>query len=491
MATGIEEERVSDLLRGSKGAVSYRGEVRAVSRLGIPLALGELGWMSTYIVDAIMIGRLPHSALAIGASSLGNTIYYAIVFFMIYLLNGLETYIAQAAGRGNRSECVVMLMQSMWIVVLGTPIVMAITLGSLWALPHLGTPSDILASTDSYLRALIWSTPPLMLYMAIRRYLQSINRVLLISISLITSGAVNWFFDWLFLYGHRGIPAMGIAGSGWSTVVVRCWMLIILIPGALVSFRQLKLWPRLAMLRPDPVRLKALLGLGWPSGLQFSLELGISTFMSILCARLGSTLLAAHQVTLDLNAFVYMVPTGLSYAAMIRVGQAAGRNSLRQVKLATNTSISLAMGYAVMASVLFLVLARPLASVYTNDSQVVLAATPLFYLCSLLILGDTCFVIFAAALTGLGDTRTPMWISIVCNWIIGMPLAYLLAFPMGYGVHGLWLGRAAASLTSGLALTMCWRSRMRREQHAAHTHSLQLLAPLTRPLVPLRARATS
>ena len=470
--------RGAELFRGSQGANSYSEEVKAASRLGVPLALGELGWMSTYIVDAILIGRLPHSALAIGASSLGNTIYYAIVFFMIYLLNGLETYIAQAAGRGNRSECVVMLMQAMWIVILGTPIVMGVTLASLWVLPHAGTPADILASTHSYLRALIWSTPPLMLYMAIRRYLQSINRVLLITVSLITAGGMNWLFDWLFLYGHGGFSAMGIAGSGWATVVVRYWMLLVLLPGAFVSFRDLKLWPTLAMLRPDPVRLKALLGLGWPSGLEFSLELGISTFMSVLCARLGSTLLAAQQVTLDLNAFVYMVPTGLSYAAMIRVGQAAGRNSLRQVRLAAHTSLGLALGYSVMAAGLFLLLAHPLASVYTNDPQVVAAAVPLFYLCSLLILGDTCFVIFASSMTGLGDTRTPMWVSIICNWIIGMPLAYLLAFPLGYGLRGLWLGRAAASLTSGVALTVSWHARMRREQHAEQSHSLQLLAPL-------------
>ena len=477
-----QQDHASGTLRGSQGANSYPEEVRAASRLGVPLALGELGWMSTYIVDAIMIGRLPHSALAIGASSLGNTIYYAIVFFMIYLLNGLETYIAQAAGRGNRSECIVMLMQSLWIVLVGTPVVMVATLASLHLLPHFGTPADILASTASYLRALIWSTPPLMLYMALRRYLQSINRVLLISVSLITSGLANWFFDWLFLYGHHfgrlAIPATGIAGSGWSTVVVRFWMLLVLIPAAVISFRKLNLWPTLAMLRPDPVRLKALLGLGWPSGLEFSLELGISTFMSILCARLGSTLLAAHQVTLDLNAFVYMVPTGLSYAAMIRVGQAAGRNSLRQVRLAANTSLLLALGYGVLAALLFLLLAPTLASVYTNHPQVVLAATPLSHLCSFLILGDTCFVLLASALTGLGDTRTPMYFSILCNWLIGMPLAYWLAFPLGYGVRGLWMGRAIASVTSGVALLASWYTRMRREQHAEQTHSLKLLAPL-------------
>ena len=132
-----------------------------------------------------------------------------------------------------------------------------------------------------------------------------------------------------------------------------------------------------------------------------------------------------------------------------------------------------------IASVLFIVLARPLASFYTNDPQVVIAAVPLFYLCSLLIVGDTFFVIFASALTGLGDTRTPMWASIVCNWCVGMPLAYFLAFQLGYGLHGLWMGRAVASLSSGLVLTVSWYSRMRREQQAGSTQSLQLpaLAP--------------
>ncbi len=464
-------------------APTYPEEVRQSARIGIPLALGELGWMSTYLVDAIMIGRLPHSALPIAASSLGNTIYYALVFFVIYLLNGLETYIAQAAGRGNRSECVVMLVQSMWIVLVGTPVVMIATMGSLLLLPHFGTPADIAQNTHVYLSALIWSTPPLMLYMALRRYLQSVNRVVLISVSLITASGVNWFFDWLFLYGHHfyrqaGIPAMGIAGSGWATVVVRCWMLLVLLFASARSFRERGIWPQWAMLRPDGARLRGLLSLGWPSGLEFFLELGISTFMSILCARLGSTLLAAHQVTLDLNAFVFMVPTGLSYAAMIRVGQAAGRNSLRQVQVAANTSLFLAAGYGGVASAAFLVFAHRLASVYTNDPQVVAAAVPLFQLCSLLIVADATFVIFASALTGLGDTRTPMWVSVVCNWGFGMPMAYLLAFPLGYGLHGLWWGRVIASVSSGSVLTVCWYARMRRERRADRTHTLQLRVPL-------------
>ncbi len=459
----------------------FRAEMLASVRLGGPLALGELGWMSTYIIDAIMIGRLPHSALSISASSLGNTIYYAIAFFAVYLLNGLETFIAQAAGQGDRTESVKMLMQSMWIVLFGTPLVMLASLAAASLLPRFGTSQEMFGETQRYLHALIWSTAPLMLYMAARRFLQSINRVLLVSASLITAGLVNWLFDWLLLFGHGSFPAMGIAGSGWATVVVRFWMLLVLLPGVVLAFRELRVWPQLRMLLPDPVRLRALLRIGWPSGLEFSLELGISTFMSILCARLGTTSLAAHQVTLDLNAFVYMVPTGLAYAAMIRVGQAAGRDQLSAVKQSASASLALALGYSGLAAILFLIFSQRLAGFYTNDVHVVMAAVPLFRICALLILGDAAFVIHSSAFTGLGDTRSPMWISITCNWGLGMSAAYLLAFPLGYGVYGLWIGRAVASVTSGVAMTAWWQYRMRLKANASASTTINLLTSLQAP----------
>jgi MATE family multidrug resistance protein len=454
----------------------FCSELAKCSRIGMPLALGELGWMSTYIVDALMIGRLPHSAASIAASSLGNTIYYAIVFFAIYLLNGLETFIAQAAGRDDRKECVLLLTQSMWVVAVATPVVMLLTLGFGASLPRLGVSPEIAQATQAYLRALVWSTAPLMFYMALRRFLQSISRVAVVTASLLTAGVVNLVFDWLFLYGHRHISAMGLVGSGWATVVVRFYMLLVLVPGVVVAFRAMQIWPNLKMLRPDSERIRAILRIGWPSGLEFSLELGISTFMSLLCARLGTTLLAAHQVTLDLNAFVYMVPTGLSYAAMIRVGQAAGRNDISGVKRATNATLLLSLGYGILAAGIFLGFAPRLAALYTNDAHVVVAATPLFWLCSLLILGDTAFVVQASALTGLGDTRTPLWVSILSNWVLGMPAAYIFAFPLGYGVIGLWCGRALASISSGLLLTIFWRYRMRSESGTAP--SISLLTPL-------------
>ena len=328
-------------------------EIKYTARLGAPLALGELGWMSTYIVDALMIGRLPHSALSISASSLGNTIFYAIVFCAIRLMTGIDTLVAQSYGAGDRSDCERTLGQSLWFVLLGTPAVMLLTLGALHLLPHLGTPPEICAETGRYLHALIWSTAPLLAYMALRFYLQGIDRVLLVMISLVTSAAVNWAGDWALLYGHLGAKAMGIAGSGWATCIVRVYMMALLVIGIMLSRRNSPSPFSREMLLPRLDRLRILVRIGWPSALNSLTDLGGSTYLSILCARLGARLLAAHQVVLDLDAVVYMVPMGISWAALVRVGQAAGRNNVSQVRRSAQASILLTLGYIGIASCLF------------------------------------------------------------------------------------------------------------------------------------------
>lgn len=462
------------------GAFSrLRNEMGWTVRIGGPLALGELGWMSTYIVDALMIGRLPHSAISIAASSTGNTIYYAIAFFVIYLMNGLETLVAQAFGRGDQREGVRLLGQSMWIVVLGTPFTMALTWGAVALLPHFGTPLDLVAETKRYVDALVWSTFPLLLYMALRRYLQSVNRVLLVSVSLITAGLVNWVGDYAFLFGHFGAHAMGIAGSGWGTLMVRTWMLLLLAVGTAMAFREAGHRLEWSDVRLDWPRMKALLKIGWPSGLEYSAELGTSTYIGILVTRMGTLLTAANQVVLDLNAFVYQVPAGLSYAALIRVGQAAGRDDVAQVRRATRACLLIGIGFVLIAGGLFVGFAPTWASLYSNDPAVRAAAVPIFLICGFLLCVDAVFVIYAAALTGLGDTRAVMIASLFGNWVVGAPVAYLLAFPAGYKLYGLWIGRLTGSLVAAAGVATWWQWKLRHATQKGPKESLAMLAPAT------------
>jgi MATE family multidrug resistance protein len=456
-------------------------ELKRAAALGMPLALGELGWMSTYIVDAIMVGRLPHSALAISASSLGNTIFYAIIFCVIRGLDGVETLVAQSYGRetpDSREDCLRILAQSMWFVIFGTPLVILATLASIPIIAHLGVSDEIVNETRRYLNALVWSTAPLLLYMALRRYLQSINRVLLITVSLVTANLVNLVGDWALLYGHLGAHPMGIAGSGWATGIVRLYMVGLLLIGFIVALHQQKLLLHWSYLRPDFNRLRQLVTIGWPSGVQNITDLGFSTWMSVVCARLGTTLLAAHQVVLDLDAFIYMVPLGLGYAAVIRVGQSAGEGSLPSVRRSGRASLILCMGYISIASLLFAGLPRLWAGIYTTDPRVIAAAVPIFFICGLLQLGDAANVIFSSALTGLGDTRTPFLVNTIIFWVTGAPLGWYLAFHTTLALTGLWIGRAVAAILTGVIMAMAWRTRLQHLEGGRRVSIFTSLHPL-------------
>ena len=440
----------------SAEAPQPHSELRQLIGLGLPLALGEVGWMSTYIVDAVMIGHLSNSPLAISASSLGNSIFYAVAFAVIFLLNGMETLIAQAFGRKDECECVLLLVQSFWIIILGTPLTIFSTLLILALLPHFGTPAQVLAQTRLYVHPLLWSTLPLLAYMGLRRFLQSCESVYWVTASLLLASGVNWFFDWIFLFGHLGFQPRGIAGSAWSTNVVRLFMLALVVVGSMQTFKRLKQWPTWHMFVPEPCRLKALLRIGWPSGLESLTELGTTTFLSILCARLGPVLLAGNQVLLDLTALVYQLAVGLGYATVVRVGQNAGRDDRNGIRRSACTSLVLGSSVMLSAGIIFALFAHQWASLYTNSASVVSVTVPLFKLCSLTLVTDTVFVLLASSLTGVGDTRTPMLASVFWNWCVGMPVAFVLTGHAHLGLLGLWAGRSVGSLGMAITLLVFW-----------------------------------
>jgi MATE family multidrug resistance protein len=189
--------------------------------------------------------------------------------------------------------------------------------------------------------------------------------------------------------------------------------------------------------------------------------------MSILCAQLGATLLAAHQVVLDLDAFVYMAPLGLSYATAVRVGQSAGRNNVWQVRRAAKASLILGLSYIAIAGTIFVSFPQTWAAFYTNDPKVVTAAIPIILLCGVIQLGDAAGILLAGALVGIGDTRTPLIVNAIWSWAIGMPLAYILAFNCGFALKGLWFGRLLAAVGSSLTLPIVWQLRLRKRNLSA------------------------
>jgi multidrug resistance protein, MATE family len=445
---------------GNPRLVSWREDVRLTVRLALPLVFAEIGWMSMGIVDTIMVGRLPNSAVAIGATGLGQSLYHSLAIFGGGLLLGLDTFVSQAFGREDLDDARHSLANGLVLACALTPLLMIAV--SFWPplMQMFGISPELVEPMRPFLRALNWGSLPLLAYFALRRYLQAVNVAHPIMFALISANLVNAFGDWILIYGHLGFRAMGIEGSGWSTCVARVYMALVLAVTLLhvEAKRGLAGWSRRMFL--DPSRLRELLQLGAPAATQILLEIGAFSAATALCAKLGPLPLAGHEIALNCAAFTYMVPLGISSAAAVRVGQQLGRRDPDRARQAGWSAIMIGVGFMTVAGLLFVSIPNSIARLFSPDPRVIHVGATLLLVAAAFQLFDGLQTVATGALRGSGDTRTPMIANLIAYWLFGLPLGYLLAFKLGWGALGIWIGLCIGLMMIGLALLMTWNKRI-------------------------------
>jgi len=441
---------------------TLRAELSPTLRLALPLVLAELGWMSMTIVDTMMVGRLPNSATAMGAVSLGSNLFIVLALFGGGLLMGLDTLVSQAFGAGQREDCHRSLLNSIYLSIILTPFLA----GPVWLLPRLLRSMQVdpatLALTIPYTKALVVGLFPLLLYFAVRRCLQAMNMVKPIAFALVTANIVNAMGNWVLVYGKLGFPAMGAVGSGWSTCISRFYLASVLVGYLLWYDHRHRTELLKTPIEPDYRRIRRLITLGFPAAMQFTLESGVFGLTTALIARLGAVPLASHQIALNTVAFTYMVPLGIASAAAVRVGQAIGRGDPQGAGDAGSTAIFLGASFMTIMSVALLVFPRWIARAYTPDVAIIHSTIALLAAGAAFQLFDGIQTVCTGALRGLGDTRTPMFCHFTAYWVIGLPLGAWLCFRRGWGAFGLWSGLSLALILIGIVLLVVWRKRVRQ-----------------------------
>jgi MATE family multidrug resistance protein len=439
-----------------------RAEVRPTLRLALPLVLAELGWMSMTVVDTMMVGRLPDSAVAMGAVSLGSGVFIVLALFGEGLLLGLDTLVAQAFGAGKREDCHRSLVNGVYLSMALTPLLAA----PVWLLEGLlsaiKVDPKVLSQTIPYTKALAVGLFPLLLYFAVRRCLQAMNMVRPVAFALVTANIINAVFNWILIYGKLGAPAMGTVGSGWSTAIARVYMAGVLIGYLFWYDRRHRTELLKTPVDIDLGRIRQLIALGIPAAMQFTLESGVFATVTALIARLGAVPLATHQIALNTVAFTYMVPLGIASAAAVRVGQALGRRDPHGAGAAGGTAIFIGASFMTLAGVVLLAAPRSIARIYTTDEAVIQNAAALLAAGAAFQLFDGIQTVATGALRGAGDTRTPMLCHFAAYWIIGLPLGAWLCFTRGWGALGLWIGLSLALILIGIVLLIVWRKTVQR-----------------------------
>jgi MATE family multidrug resistance protein len=447
-------------------------EWRPMLRLAAPLALTELGWLAMGFVDTVMVGRLPDSATAIGAVSLGTTLFYTIGLFGSGIFLGLDTIIAQAYGAGKLEDCHHSLWNGLYLAVALSPVLMLGVLACVPFFPNFGLSPALVGQTVPFLKALVWSTLPLELYFVLRRYLQSMDIVQPVVFALVSANLVNVIGNYALIYGHLGFRAMGVTGSGWSTCVSRVYMALVLAIAALYYDRKRCSGFWRASRRMESSRLRELLRLGFPAASQLLFEIGAFACATFLIGKLGAVPLAGHQIALNVASFTYMVPLGIGSAAAVRVGQALGAGNLPAAKRAGWTALLFSTVFMSISAICLFLLGRPIARIYSPEADVVSAGATLLMVAAIFQLFDGLQVVATGALRGAGNTRTPMLANLGGYWIIGLPLGAFLCFRLRMGAPGMWAGLCLALVLIGTLLTAVW-SRTIQHQRPLATDAMQ------------------
>ncbi len=438
-------------------ASPIRTEARGLFSVAVPLALSNLGNQLMGAVDTAVVGRL--GEVPLGAVGLGSGLYFAVAVIGLGLMLGLDPLITQAVGANERKEARRLYLQGLGIaVVVAFPLALAIV-GVVALLPTLGIDADASAATADYVHARLPSLWPFFLLIGGRSYLSAHDVTRPMVIGVVVANVINLPVSWALVFGDAGltpyglpalgVPALGVAGAGWTSTVCTVLQMGIILYAvrALGDGSETR-----TRFRPDPETIRRAFRLGAPIAGALLAEVGLFTLTGLGAGILGTRPLAAHNVALTLAATTFQVPLALNAAATVRVGRAIGEGDADKTRRAGFVALGAAGGFMAMNALFFLAVPSLLARLITDDAEVIAAAVPLILVAAAFQLVDGLQAVGAGALRGAGDTRFAMIANVLGHYLIGVPVAAILAWPAGWGVEGLWWGLCAGLSTVAVAL---------------------------------------
>jgi MATE family multidrug resistance protein len=430
-------------------------ELRATLALAGPIIAGLLGQILLQVVDSIMIGRV--GAVPLAASAFAGNVFGVFFVVGIGLLAPVAVRVANALGAHRNQQCGEVLRHGLLVAAAVAVVAVSAQLALLDRLHWFRQPPEVTVAARPYLLLIAWSLVPTLLFQALKQFYEGLGRPMVPMVILLGGVALNVFLNWVLIYGNLGAPALGLVGAGWATLLSRLATLAVLIihVAAAPDYRAFR--PRRWTARPQGAILRDLFGLGLPVGGQHLFESGLFSAAAFLMGWLGTVPLAAHQVAISCAATAFMVPLGVSLALSVRVGHAVGageRQRLRPVFLGGTLACALFMA---ATTLLFLVAGRWIAQGFIADEAVIALAAQLLVVAGIFQVFDGTQVAAMGALRGLADVRGPTVIAFAGYWLLALPLAWTLAFPLGFGAVGIWAGMAAGlAVCAGLLTARFW-----------------------------------
>nr|WP_202631273.1 MATE family efflux transporter [Pantoea ananatis] len=428
--------------------------------LAIPVILAQVAQTAMGFVDTIMAGAV--SATDMAAVAVGTSIWLPAILFGHGVLLALTPTIAQLNGSGRRERIAEQLRQGFWLAFFLSLLIMLVLWNAGYVIRSMHDIDPLLAEkAEGYLHALLFGAPGYLFFQVMRNQCEGLSKTKPAMVLGFLGLMLNIPLNYIFIYGHFGMPALGGVGCGVATASVywamffcmRFWV------RRMRSMRDIRVESRWSA--PSRVILQRLTGLGLPVALALFFEVTLFAVVALLVSPLGIVNVAGHQIALNFSSLMFVLPLSMGVAATIRVGYRLGQGSTEQARVAAWTAQGVGVSMAVITAIFTVTFRHQIAQLYNDNPAVVTLAAQLMMLAAIYQISDSIQVIGSGILRGYKDTRSIFFITFIAYWLLGLPSGYILALTdwvvPRMGPAGFWCG-FIVGLTSA-AVMMLWRVR--------------------------------
>ena len=429
------------------------GGVNRVWLLAYPIILANMSETLLGVVDTYMVGQL--GVVEIGAVGLGSMLAWLFYLPVLGLAMGLNTFVAQSYGAGNRKDCGHMTWQGLYMAVASGALILLVIPFVPLLFDLAGPSTEVRRLGVTYLQWRLIDGPAFMIAMTAASFFRGIGDTKTPMKIGITINIINIILNYGLIYGHFGLPRLEVQGSALGSALSG------MIGGgiylALFLSKRLRPYANRTIVKPRWHDFVRLFRVGAPIGLQRFLDIGSFVIFSTIIGRLGNAQLAANQIAIQLMSISYMIGLGIGMAASTLVGQYIGAKRIELAERSAYSALKLAMGIMVFVGLSFLLFPEPLITLFNADPDVVRYGRQGLLYAAFFQSFDALAVIFIGALRGAGDTRWSAVAAFIGAWVIFLPLTYLLAFTMGLDFWGAWLSATIYICLLGIACVYRFR----------------------------------
>jgi putative MATE family efflux protein len=425
---------------------------RRIFGLALPIIGGMLSQNVMNLVDTAMVGTLGDAALAgVGLGGFANFLFSS---FVLGLSAGVQAMTARRVGEGRWSETAIPLNGGLLLALIMAIPWSALLVATAWDYFPLLTGDDAVVEQGvPYLRARLCAMFAMGMNFSFRGYWNAVDKSILYMRTLISMHVINIFLNWVFIFGNLGAPELGAAGAGVASAAATIF-------GTASYFLLGRSYAKdNGFLHGLPSRqtVKTIVRVAAPSSIQqFFFAAGMTAFL-MLVARMGTPELAATKVIIDLILVGILPGIGFGLAAASLAGQALGRGEPDDAKRWGWDVVKIAVVVVALASLPVVLFPKLLLSIFIHDpGTLALATNPLRVAAGFLFL-DAAGMVLMNALTGAGDTKRVMFISVGFQWLLFLPAVYLVGPTLGLGLVAVLAMQASYRGVQALVFGAMWQ----------------------------------